>query len=186
MYELVNNAFYLAFSQLKSYTHMIGSRLKNNEDVVNSELHYSGRTVSVLKTWYKGLELAGMRLHPSLTAEGGAVEWQRLIPAMVKAFQLAREIIQKNIFFDQKSIDQMYAFGLLLPLRFLLPFGKVAAKWRLRCTLQLIRLLSQSKRQSQCFNAAAEVRTLKIPAPSKRTELGILRSTAALPTQIGA
>ena len=121
------------------------------------------------ETWFQGLKLADQGMHSNLTAEGRE-EWQRLIPVMVKSFQMAREIIQRDIMPNEASLNMMLSFGLMLPLRFLLPFGDVAARWRLKCMLQAVRLLSSlNDRQKQ--SCGTEVHFL---APTKDVELDVL------------
>ena len=179
--------------QLKSFTFALGSNLKSGNDKVIYKL-------CIDDLWYKWVEFASTEMFSRFKVEGSAAEgmeeWQRLIPFMVKSFQLARELIHKNLLSDQDSLDQICSFGIFIPLQFLLPFGDVAAKWRLRCTLQAARLLSMlRKRQIQSSNVAAEVPfNISAPAqvpnvsflsPSKHVEISILQAVAVLATQIG-
>ena len=130
--------------------------------------------------WFQGLMLADHGLHSDLTAEGRE-EWQRLIPVMVKSFQMVREIIQRDMFPDEASLNTLFSFGLMLPLRFLLPFGDVSAKWRLKCTLQAVRLVFSLKdRQKQSCGTEAN-----FLAPSKDVEFDVLRLAFALAKPTG-
>ena len=165
---------------------MIGSMLKNGEDVVNYKLRFGKATDSVTSLWYQGLTRADQGMKSSLIfMDTEAVEWQRLIPFMVKSFQLAGEIIQKSKFSDQISLNNVHCFGLGIPLRFLLPFGDVAAKWRLRCALQVVRLIiRRQKRLGRCFNDAEDT-PLNCTVPAKSLELDVLRTAVDLVTQCG-
>ena len=82
---------------------------------------------------------------------------------MVKSFQMARNIIQRDVFPDEASLFLMLCYGLMQPLRFLLPFGDVAARWRLKCTLLAVRLIYSLKdRQKQsCGTEAHFLATIK-------------------------
>ena len=158
---------------------------------------YSSDSNYASTQWYSLMGRASLEMLSRLDSpEADLKEWQRLIPVMVKSFQLAREIIHKNLFSDQYFIDGIYSFGLGIPLQFLRPFGDVAAKWRLRCTLQAARLLSMLReRPIQHSNVAAEVPlNVSAPAevprvnflsPSKHVEIGILQAVAVLARQIG-
>ena len=131
------------------------------------------------KNWFRGLELVGegiLRLGPTA---GDMEEWRRLIPVMVKFFQLARAIlIQRDLFSDQASFDRMYSLGLVLPLQFLMLFGDITAKWRLKCTLQAVRLVFSQKQDTVADSTTSL-------APSQDVKHDILRSVADLAKLIG-
>ena len=166
--------------QLKNNISIIGSSLKRGEFV-----KCAVNTIPISEFWFKGLELAVQGLRASSLSAEVREEWQRLIPFIVKSFQLAKEIILKDQLLNQASLDQMYSLGLGLPLRFLMPFGDVAAKWQLKCTLQAVRLLfSQKERRKQC-DMIAEVPNLQFLVPSQDVELDILQSAADMAKPIG-
>ena len=156
--------------------------LKNRPDTIKAgqELCVSNPDS---KNWFRGLELVGEGiLRLGSTTAGDMEEWRRLIPVMVKFFQLARAIlIQRDLFSDQASFDRMYSLGLALPLRFLTLFGDITAKWRLKCTLQAVRLVFNQKQTM----VADITSSLQVLAPSQDVELDILRSVADLAKLIG-
>ena len=134
-----------------------------------------------ISQWLLGLKLVDEVVQRSVLSEKSRKEFQRLVPLMVLSFQIGCEMIQKVTFSDQASLDRVYSSGLGLPLRFLLPFGDVAATWQLKCTLQATRLLSrQMDKQTQGVAVAAIAPPAHLPAPSHDVWLSILHTAAAL------
>jgi len=134
--------------------------------------------------WLQGLSLVGEGMQRGFLSEESRKEWQRLIPVMVLSFQIARDVVQRVTFSDQASLDRVFSSGLALPLRFLLPFGDAAATWRLKCTLEAVRLLfSQEGKQKQETVAAADAPPACFLVPSYDVRLSILQ--AAAPNFIG-
>jgi hypothetical protein len=129
--------------------------------------------------WFLGLKLLDEGMQQGLSEESRA-EWQRLIPVIVGSFQIARELIQRVTFSDQANLDRVCSAGLALPLRFLRPFGDVAASLQLKCALQAAQLLfGQKGKQTQDTVAAAVASPTRFLAPSFAVHLSILQTAAA-------
>ena len=134
------------------------------------ENHLMATTATeVIRQWIQGLDLVDEGMQQVLPEESRK-EWQRLVPFIVRSFQIAREMIQRVTFSDQASLDRVLSSGLALPLRFLVPFGDVAATWQLKCTLLVARLAVTT----------AVASPLNSPAPSHDVYLSILKTAAAI------
>ena len=142
----------------------------------------------ITSQWLHGLRLVDEAMQEDLPEERRK-EWQQLGPVMMGSFQIASEMIQKVTFSDQASLDRVCSSGLVLPLRFLLPFGDVAATWQLKCTLQAARLLFGPQEKQAQDSAVAVAPTCSVTkaaplvpflAPSHDVRLTILQTAAAI------
>jgi len=134
----------------------------------------------ITNQWLRGLNLAEEGVQIEVLPEESRREWQRLVPVMVMSFQIARDMVQKVTFSDQASLDRVCSSGLALPLRFLLPFGNVAATWQLKCTLHAARILCSQKESQMKANVAAAAAPSRFLAPSHAVHLSILQTASAL------
>jgi len=168
--------------QLKCVNGAIGKWMKDGGGPEDKLM--ANTATELISQWIRGLELVDEGMQREVLSEESRREWQRLVPFMVGSFQIARNMVQKVTFSDQASLDQVYSSGLVLPLRFLLPFGDVAATWQLQCTLQAARLLLSQKENKTQEIADTVVDTVVPPthftAPSHDVRLSILQSAGAL------